>query len=703
MDIKYLKGIGDKRAEAFKKIGIESLSDFISLKPRAYVKKESVKNLREFQQQLVWILGRVTDVQYPRRTNQPTVVYFSDSTGSIEIPIFGKSEFRSKQFRIGESYVFLGKPTMAFDYRGFALEYKDHIKINLSDEAERGFLKFEYLPIYELSEVLKKTFIKPLSLSKIVYYAMRTLVKENSEVFREILNENLLKANNLISREEAIKRINFPRKFEDIEIARRRLAYDELFFKQMIFALKRVNLKREIKYVSISVDIKELTEKFLKCIDFELTGAQKKVINEIYSDMKSKKVMNRLLQGDVGSGKTIVAIFCMLIAVESGYQAALMCPTELLSEQHYSTIKNFINRYNQVSSKDIEVVLLRGKQNKKLRNNLLTKIKDGSANIIIGTHALIQEKVEYKNLGFAIIDEQHKFGVLQRAKLKEKGLNPDVLVMTATPIPRTLSLTVYGDLDVSKIDEMPMNRKPVRTKIMSDNEKGKVYSFVREEVSKGRQVYFIYPLIDESEKLDLKSTETNYDYLKNSVFPDLKVGMIHGRVLSFEKDDTMNDFVSNKINILVSTTVIEVGIDVPNASVMIIEDAHRFGLSQLHQLRGRVGRGSEQSYCILITKVNDPISRRRLQVMQTSNDGFLIAETDMDIRGPGDFFGTRQSGEMKFIYTDFTKDKSMLEIARNNAFNAIKDDPQLRKPENQSIKKYFLLNFKNSLSLMKIA
>ncbi len=703
MELKYLKGIGEKRAEAFKKIGIESVKDFISLKPRVYVQKRAVRNCRERAGQYVWLFGRITEVIPPRKSNHPTVVHFRDETGFIEIPIFGASEFRSKQFRTGEPYIFLGKPSMAFGYSGLALEYRDHLKVNTYDENEMGMLKFEYLPIYELSEELKKTFIKPLTLTKIVYYAMKALIKEDSNVFSETLNRGIIQRYNLFERKEAIKRINFPKKYDDIEIARRRLAFDELFFLQILLALKRKNIKLENKSLEIKTDIKKLSANFTKCIDFELTQSQRDVINEIYLDMKSNQVMNRLLQGDVGSGKTIVAVFSMLIAVESGYQAALMCPTELLSEQHFKTVSGFIEKYNKAAGTDFKVVLLQGKQRKKLRDEILSAIKDGSANFIVGTHALIQEAVEYNRLGFAIIDEQHKFGVLQRAKLKEKGLNPDVLVMTATPIPRTLYMTTYGDLEVSKITELPLNRKPVSTRLLNDDEKIKAYSFVREEVKKGRQVYFIYPLIDESEKMDLKSAETNYAYLKTSVFPDLIVGMIHGRVLSFEKDDTMKEFLENKINILVSTTVIEVGIDVSNATVMVIEDAHRFGLSQLHQLRGRVGRGAERSYCILITKATDPVSRKRLDVMCKTNDGFLIAETDMDMRGPGDFYGTRQSGEMKFTYTDFTKDKDLLNFARECAFKIIDDDLYLRKPENNSIKKYFLQNYKDSLSLIKIA
>ncbi|HMS65518.1 MAG TPA: ATP-dependent DNA helicase RecG, partial [Ignavibacteria bacterium] len=352
---------------------------------------------------------------------------------------------------------------------------------------------------------------------------------------------------------------------------------------------------------------------------------------------------------------------------------------------------------------DLKITLLVGGQKKKLREEILGDIKSGKSNIIIGTHALIQEKVEFNNLGFVVIDEQHKFGVMQRARLKEKGLNPDVLVMTATPIPRTLSMTYYGDLDVSVIDELPKNRIPIKTALRSDKDKAKIYNFIRSEIQKGRQIYIIYPLIDESEKLDLKSAEENYLILKNNIFRDLEVGMVHGRLFGYEKDEVMEDFKLGKINILVSTTVIEVGIDIPNASVMIIEESQRFGLSQLHQLRGRVGRGAEQSYCILVAKNLDEISSKRLNILSETNDGFKIAEADMEIRGPGEFFGIRQSGVLNFSCTDLEKDKDLLEKARNIAFKIIADDVQLRKPEHKVIKSAFQKNYRDSLYLMEIA
>jgi ATP-dependent DNA helicase RecG len=703
VDIKYLKGVGEKRANAFNEIGIKSLEDFLQFIPRMYIEKIDIKKMRDHFDSNVLVAGKIFDVEYPRKPNLPTYVFIKDETGITQVPIFGKSEFRSKQFRLNDYFLFWGKVVGGYYNTKYQIDYRDHLKIDPLDKNENDFLKFKYYPIYELSGVLKKTWIRPLLLSKIVFNAFASLIKVNKTLVAESLPEYIIKESNLISRKDAILRINFPLQLTDVETARKRLAFEELFYLQLLMALKKRMVQTEAKGIEFHKDIKELTKNFKSTLKFELTGAQKKVMNEIYFDMKSNKVMNRLLQGDVGSGKTIVSIFAMLIAVENGYQTALMCPTELLAEQHYYTISNFIKEFNEVSGKDIKITFLIGGQKKKLREEYLQDIRLGKTNIIIGTHALIQEAVEYKNLGFVVIDEQHKFGVMQRAKLKEKGLNPDVLVMTATPIPRTLSLTVYGDLDVSVIDELPLNRKPIKTYLRTDDEKPKVFKFVKDEFKKGRQAYIIYPLIDESEKMDLKSAEENYKLLKETYFKDVPIGMVHGRLLWYEKDDEMQAFKEGKIKLLVSTTVIEVGIDIPNATIMIIEDAQRFGLSQLHQLRGRVGRGAEQSYCVLIAKHLDEVSKKRLNTLCETNDGFKIAEVDMEIRGPGEFFGTRQSGILNFSCTDLNRDKDLLQTAREMAFGIINEDPNLRKPENITIRENFLLNYKDALYIMKVA
>ncbi len=703
MDIKYLKGVGEKRAEAFRKIGITCLEDFIRVIPRLYVKRVNVREVRNHFSDVVVVYGQVIDVEPAAKMNQPVKIYLNDGTGTIEIPIFGATEFRSKQFRLRENYLFYGKVAEGWSSTKYKLDYKDHLKLEGKDELERKFIKLPYIPVYQIQGELKKSFIKPLLLARIVHSAFSVIYHQRSDIIKETLNENIRESMNLMSKREAIAKINFPQNEAERELARIRNAFDELFYLEIIMAFKKRMIKNETKGISFKSEIKKLSENFIKCIDFELTNAQKRVINEIYQDMKSDNVMNRLLQGDVGSGKTLVAIYAMLIAAENEYQSAFMCPTELLAEQHFHTISDFIEKFNQVSGKDYKVAFLVGGQKKKLREQIYQDIRLGKAQFIIGTHALIQEAVEYKNLGFAIIDEQHKFGVLQRAKLKEKGLNPDVLVMTATPIPRTLSLTIYGDLDVSIIDEMPLHRKPVKTYLREENEKKNVYGFIKEEIKKGRQVYFVYPLIEESEKMDLKSAEENYQILKKRIFPNLQVGMVHGRMFWYEKDEVMKDFKEKKMNILVSTTVIEVGIDIPNATIMVIEDAQRFGLSQLHQLRGRVGRGSEQSHCILIGKNLDDISKRRLEIMCETTDGFKIAEADMEIRGPGEFYGLRQSGELNFQAADLYRDRELLLKARDVAFKIVDDDPQFRKPENENIRNYFIANYRDSLYLMKIA
>ena len=703
MDIKFLKGVGEKRARAFNEIGISKLEDFLEFVPRTYIEKIQIKDLKNYFDNTVIIYGTVTDLDKPSSLNRPTVLTFYDGTGYIEIPVFGSSEFRAKQFRLNERYLFLGKVGNQWFGKALKLDYRDHIKINTAEPLENEFLKRNLFPIYELQGVLKKTFIRPLLLSKIVYSAFRKIFDNEEIKFSEIISKEIIESEKLLPRKTAIIYINFPDTLERAEQSRRRLAFDELFYLQLLMALRKRNNKKEKKGIKFEADIKKLTEDFKKCLNFELTNAQKRVINEIYLDMKSDTVMNRLLQGDVGSGKTIVSLYMMLIAIENGYQSAMMCPTEILAEQHFKTISDFIEKFNKVSGRNIKVEILTGSQNKKIRESIYNSIKSGEINIIVGTHSLIQEKVEFAKLGFTVIDEQHKFGVMQRAKLIEKGLNRDVLVMTATPIPRTLSLTLYGDLDVSVIDELPANRKPIITKYREESDKHRVYEFVKEKINEGRQAYIVFPIIEESEKLDLKSAVENYNILKNTVFKDYSVGMIHGKMSSDEKDEVMKEFKENKIHILVATTVIEVGIDVPNSTIMIIEEAQRFGLSQLHQLRGRVGRGAEQSYCILIGKNLDDIARKRMQIMCSTNNGFEISEADLEIRGPGEFYGVRQSGTLNFFSTDLSKDKDLLERAREKAFDIIEKDPHLRNSENSLIRDHFLGNYKDALSLMNIA
>ncbi len=702
MDIKYLKGVGEKRANAFRNIGIQKLEDFLNFIPRIYIPKIKINTINKYWDNNVIVYGEVIDVQHPRKSTQPVRIFVYDKTGTVEIPMFGGTEFRAKQFRLKEKYLFWGKVNEGYQSQ-WQLDYRDHLKIDDSNPNDQNFLKYNSIPVYELSGVLKKTWIKPLLLTKIVFNAFFTLFSNSDILIPETLTDEMLRTYNLVTKKDAVLRINFPLKEEDIEISRKRLAFEELFYLELLLALKKSVTKNEKKGISFNTEITSVMDNFNKVLPFKLTNAQKRVINEIYSDMKSGTVMNRLLQGDVGSGKTIVSIYCMLVALKNGYQSALMCPTEILAEQHYRSITNFIERYNKISGENYQVDILIGGQKKKLREELLNKIKLGKTNIIIGTHALIQESVEFEKLGFVIIDEQHKFGVMQRGKLKDKGLNPDVLVMTATPIPRTLSLTFYGDLDVSIIDEMPEGRIKIKTFLREEKDKDKIFEFVKKEIRNGRQAFLIYPLIEESEKLDLKSAEENYKILKETEFKEFNVGMIHGKMFWYEKDEIMNDFKDGKIKVLVSTTVVEVGIDIPNATIMIIEDAQRYGLSQLHQLRGRVGRGAEQSYCVLIGKNLDDTSRKRLGIMTETTDGFRIAEEDLEIRGPGEFFGIRQSGELNFTCTDLNKDKDILDTSRKIAFSIIEKDPQLRSPEHKLIRNVFVKNYKESMYLMNIA
>ncbi len=698
MELKYLKGIGPKRATAFSELGITIVEDFLNFIPRIYLKRINIKDISLFKGENVIIYGKVIDVSIPAKKHHPVKIYLNDGTGSVSIPVFGSAEFRSKQFKPLDTYIFWGKVEEGWNSGKYqaSFNYRDHLKVDIKDETDVDFLKYNILPVYELSGVLKKTWIKPLLLTKIVFNAFYSLVKRDSPSLMETLPTKIIKQYDYPSKKDAILRINFPKKFTDIERARKRLAFEELFYLELLLAMRRHNFKHEKKGISFIKEDSKLNKEFEASLPFELTKAQKRVIEEIHSDMQSQHCMNRLLQGDVGSGKTIVAVEAMLLAIENDYQCAFMCPTEILAEQHYLTVLKMTESFG------VKTTLLKGGQKKLHREKVLYEIKSGETNIVVGTHAIIQENVEFNKLGLAVIDEQHKFGVMQRAKLKEKGLNPDILIMTATPIPRTLSLTYYGDLDVSVIDELPAGRKEIKTFLRHDKDKDKVYEFIRQQVDEGRQIYIVYPLIDESEKLDLKSAEKEFERLSKIVFPDLKVGMIHGRKFSFEKDSVMRDFKNGSLDILVSTTVIEVGIDVPNATVMVIEEAQRFGLSQLHQLRGRVGRGGKQSYCVLVANDLDDISKERLELMCSTNDGFKIADADLKLRGPGEVFGVKQSGELNFSCTDLEKDKDVLENAREIAFNIIQDDPYLKNSNNISIRKNFFLKYKNSIVLSGI-
>ncbi len=714
-DIRYLKGIGEKRASALRDVGIEKLIDLLYYAPIRYIDRSTVVTVASLrknwwkiyeQSSAVTFIGRVVDKKILLSSTGREIleVVIDDGTGKVSCSWFNKIEYFKREFDIGDFVAVFGKPTV---FKG---------KINLI-HPEFDFLTEDdsinihtgrIVPVYPSNSKLKSVGLNTLKLRELISDVINNFI----HCVEETLPEKILSKYGLVSLRFALKSIHFPDTHTDLSVALKRLKFEELFFLQLLLARKHFELKHFEKGISFT-KIGELVHSFSKILPFKLTEAQRRVIREIWNDMKSDKPMNRLLQGDVGSGKTIVALIAMLIAVDNGYQCAFMAPTEILAEQHYATFLNLLN------SLPVKIRLLTGSLKPKEKKEILSEIENGEAQIVIGTHALIQEGVNFKKLGLVVIDEQHRFGVMQRATLIEKGYNPDVLIMTATPIPRTLALTVYGDLDVSIIDELPKGRRKVKTEIYPDTEKDKVYEFVREKVKEGHQAYIVYPLIEESEKLDLESAIKNYVYLKNEVFPEFNLGLIHGKMPGTERQETMLAFKEGKIQILVTTTVIEVGIDIPNATIMVIENAERFGLAQLHQLRGRIGRGEKQSYCFLIVKSSllkkseedlfgyetDEESKalERVKIIASTMDGFKIAEKDLELRGPGEFFGTKQSGFIRFKFADLATDQKLLELARAEAFEIIKEDPNLTKPEHLKLRKEFLKRYSDRVDLAKVS
>jgi len=714
-DIRYLKGIGEKRSQALRDVGVEKLIDLLYYAPIKYIDRSTVvsvarlkRNWWEFsyKSSAVTFIGRVVDKKILVSSSGKEIleIVIDDGTGKLSCTWFNKIEYFKRQFDIGDLVAVFGKPVTfkgkinlvhpEFDF----LTEADSINIHTG----------RIVPVYPSTSKLKSLGLNTLKLREMISEVINNYI----DYVEETLPEKILAKYNLVPLNLAIKSIHFPETHIDLQLALKRLKFEELFFLQLLLARKHYELKHFEKGISFK-KIGDLVHGFSKILPFKLTEAQRRVIREIWNDMKSDRPMNRLLQGDVGSGKTIVALIAMLIAVDNGYQSAFMAPTEILAEQHYATFLSLLD------SLPVKVRLLTGSLKPKEKKEILNEIENGEAQIIIGTHALIQERVNFRNLGLVVIDEQHRFGVMQRASLIEKGYNPDVLIMTATPIPRTLAFTLYGDLDVSIIDEMPKKRK-VKTEVLPDTERERVYEFIRAKLKEGHQAYIVYPLIEESEKLDLESAIENYIRLKNEVFPEFSVGLIHGKMPGTERQEIMLAFKEGKIQILVATTVIEVGIDIPNATIMVIENAERFGLAQLHQLRGRIGRGEKQSYCFLIVKsnlvrktsndalfeyeVNDEVKAiERVKIIASTMDGFKIAEKDLELRGPGEFFGTKQSGFIKFKFADISKDRELLELARSEAFAIIKEDPDLSKPEHSKLRKEFLKRYSDSVNLAKVS
>ena len=619
----------------------------------------------------VQLKGKITDfeiigVGFKKRL----VGHFEDGSGGLELVWFQGINWVMQKIKPNTGYVVFGKPNRFGNKLSIA---HPEIALLTSGNEKGGFLQ----PVYNVSEKLKARYVDSKFLGKLV----NEILKGAQSHIRETLPPTILQRQNLIDRKTALLAIHFPQSHEQLAAAQSRLKFEELFYIQL--RLIKMKLVRQEKFKGLVFnDTAILTRFYKEHLPFALTEAQKRVIREIYADMKSSKQMNRLLQGDVGSGKTIVGFICMLLVVGSGAQAALMAPTEILAQQHYNNLKKYADLMG------ISIALLTGSVKKSQRKPIHEGLIDGSLKILVGTHALLEEGVQFNKLGLAIIDEQHRFGVAQRSKLWQKNVDvyPHVLVMTATPIPRTLAMTLYGDLEISIIDELPKGRKPIKTTHRYDSHRLQVNGFLKTQIAMGRQVYIVYPLIEESEKLDLKHLMDGYESISRA-FPDIAISIVHGQMKPEAKDFEMARFVKGETKIMVATTVIEVGVDVPNASVMVIESAQRFGLSQLHQLRGRVGRGADQSYCILMTDYKlGTESKTRIETMVKTNNGFEIAETDLKLRGPGDLMGTQQSGALDLLISDLGKDGEILKQAREAAQQILEQDPQLDKLENRAIR-----------------
>lgn len=674
--IEYLKGVGPERSKWLKsEAGIEYFEDLLNYFPLRYEDRTRLLTIDKITEDLKYV--QFTGKLISKNTvgdgsSKRLVAEISDGTGTVELVWFKGLKWIDKILTPGKYYLVFGRPNF------FKWQISiPHPEIELINSEKEVIDKMGLQPVYSTSEKLIAKGLNSKSIGKLTL----NLIEKVYHQISENLPSWVIRQYDFMPRNEAYKQIHHPENEVLLNQAKKRLKYEELFFLQLML-LKIKHQRNSLQKGFVFHEVGELFNRFYReKLPFELTGAQKRVIKEIRKDTLSGLQMNRLLQGDVGSGKTVVALMSMLLAIDNGYQAALMAPTEILAQQHYKTISGMLQGL------PVNVGLLTGSTKQSERRRLFSSLIDGSLNILIGTHALLEEKVEFKNLGFVVIDEQHKFGVEQRSKMFSKNSKPPhLLVMSATPIPRTLAMTIYGDMDVSVLDELPPGRKEVITVHRYENRRANIYEFIRSELQKGRQAYIVFPMIEESEALDLKSLQEGYEQLEKIFpFPLYRIGMVHGKMDPDEKEYNMKKFASGEIQLLVSTTVIEVGVDVPNASVMVIEHAERFGLSQLHQLRGRVGRGNEQAYCILVTssKLTED-ARKRIQAMVSTNDGFKIAEIDMEIRGPGDIMGTRQSGMLKFKIANLLTDQLILEKARKDALQLIQSDPHLSNPEHQS-------------------
>ncbi|ETN95597.1 ATP-dependent DNA helicase RecG [Zhouia amylolytica] len=675
--IDYLKGVGPNRADLLRKeLGIHTYQDLINLFPNRYIDKTRYYKINELQRNSadVQLVGKIVHLKtVEQKRGKRLVATFTDDTGSMELVWFRGHKWIKESIKINQPYVVFGRTNW---YNG--VYSMPHPEMELLEEHKKN-MRITMQPVYPSTEKLNNKGIT----NRVVNKLMQQLFIETRGRFQETLSNKILNELNLISKNEALFNIHFPKDQELLAKAKFRLKFEELFYIQLQLISKNIVRKQKIKGLTFDQVGTFFTDFYNNHLPFDLTGAQKRVIKEIRNDLGSGAQMNRLLQGDVGSGKTMVALMSMLLAIDNGCQTCLIAPTEILAQQHYNGLLELVKDLN------ININILTGSSKTSERKIIHEALENGTLNILIGTHAILEDKVIFNNLGLAIIDEQHRFGVAQRAKMWHKNsVPPHILVMTATPIPRTLAMSLYGDLDVSVIDELPPGRKPVKTVHRYDSNRLKVFKFLKDEIEKGRQIYIVYPLIQESEKLDYKDLMDGFESVAREFpLPDYQISIVHGKMKPADKDYEMERFVKGETQIMVATTVIEVGVNVPNVSVMIIESAERFGLSQLHQLRGRVGRGAEQSYCILMTShklSND--SKTRLETMVNSNDGFEIAEVDLKLRGPGDIMGTQQSGILNLKIADIVKDNDILKTARYYAMNVLKNDTNLSKEENAIIR-----------------
>ena len=690
--IAYLKGVGPKRSEMLEKdLGIRTYEDLLHYYPFRYVNKSQFYKISEVNSDLPYIqlVGEIVRMEeIGAKRSKRLVAYIQDETGLLELVWFKGVKWVKNSVKPNTQYVVFGKPNLFNGKINIA-----HPEIESVEEYKKGMCN-TLQPMYPSSEKLSNKGLNNKAIGKLT----QTLLPQLKNQIRETLSTDLLQKLNLPSREEALFDIHFPKNTQDLQRAQYRLKFEELFFIQLqLIQMKQVR-QQKLKGHNFSTIGEYFNQFFNEHLPFELTNAQKRVLKEIRKDCGGEYQMNRLLQGDVGSGKTLVALMSVLMAIDNSFQACLMAPTEILANQHFETVSDLLKDL------PIKVSLLTGSKKAAERKILHQDLESGETHILIGTHALLEDKVKYKNLGLVIIDEQHRFGVAQRAKMWQKNIQPPhVLVMTATPIPRTLAMTLYGDLDISIIDELPPGRKSIKTVWKSDSNRLRVFGFIHEEIKKGRQAYIVYPLIKESEKLDYKDLMDGYKSVCRA-FPEQQISIVHGQMKAEDKDFEMARFIKGETQIMVATTVIEVGVNVPNASIMLVESAERFGLSQLHQLRGRVGRGSEQSYCILMSgnKLSED-AQQRLKTMVRTSDGFEIAEEDLKIRGPGDLMGTQQSGILNLKLADLVKDNAILQYARQIAIETLEEDPALTLTKNKNIASSFQEHMRNRWQWSRIS